>query len=111
MPQLAGDRTALVALTKGPDGAVLFTRGAGRITIPLVETVVADTVGAGDSFMAALLSMLIRMGWVSSEAIAQLDAEQLRSLGSFAALAASVTCSRRGPMLPTSSELEPLTRR
>jgi fructokinase len=45
-----GDRTALVALTKGPDGAVLFTRGAGRITIPLVETVVADTVGAGDSF-------------------------------------------------------------
>lgn len=106
-----GDRTALVALTKGPDGAVLFTRGAGRITIPLVETVVADTVGAGDSFMAALLSMLIRMGWVSSEAIAQLDAEQLRSLGSFAALAASVTCSRRGPVLPTSSELEPLTRR
>lgn len=102
------DRTALVVLTRGAEGASMFARAAFRVEIPPADTVVVDTVGAGDSFMAAVLSTLTRKGWVSSEAIAALNAKQLFALGSFAALAAGVTCSRRGPMLPNSLELESL---
>lgn len=100
------DRTVLVVLTKGAEGAVMFTRGAGRVFIPPVKTLVVDTIGAGDSFMAALLSGLVRNGWVSSQAVALLDVDQLLALGSFAARAAAVTCSRRGPNLPSLSELD-----
>lgn len=100
------DRTVLVVLTRGDEGAVMFTRGAGRVAIPPVKTFVADTVGAGDSFMAALLFGLLRNGWVSPQAIVSLDAGQLMALGSAAARAASVTCSRRGPNLPSLSELD-----
>lgn len=102
------DRTALVVLTRGEKGAWMFTRAAGRIDIPPVDVAVVDTVGAGDSFMAALLSVLTREAWMSSQSISALDAKQLFALGSFAARAAGVTCSRRGPMLPAASELEAL---
>ena len=99
-------RTALVVLTRGADGATMFTGSAGPVHIPAVHTRVVDTVGAGDSFMAALLAMLRRRGWHSANIVASLDVPQLRALGGFAALAASVTCSRRGPMLPTAAELD-----
>ncbi|GAA0304619.1 carbohydrate kinase [Sphingomonas oligophenolica] len=102
------DRTALVVLTRGAEGARMFTRAAGPIHIPAPATAVIDTVGAGDSFMAALLAGLTREGWVSGPAIASLDAQQLFDLGAFAARAAGVTCSRRGPVLPTALELEAL---
>lgn len=100
------DRTALVVLTRGSAGASLFTRMAGTTEVAAAQISVIDTVGAGDSFMAALLAKLTRDGCVSSEAIASLNAEQIESLGSFAALAAGITCSRRGPMLPHSRELD-----
>lgn len=99
------DRTALVVLTRGAKGAALFSRAVDTIEIAAAKVEVVDTVGAGDSFMAALLSKLTQDGCVSSEAIASLDADQLRALGSFAALAAGITCSRRGPMLPDYREL------
>lgn len=99
------DRTTLIVLTRGAEGATLFTRSAGRVDIPPVGTVVVDTVGAGDSFMAAFLSRMTQNGWDSSEKIASLTVEQLYKLGSFAALAAAVTCARRGPVLPYSLEL------
>lgn len=101
-------RTALIVLTRGAKGASMFTRAAGRVDIPPAAARVVDTVGAGDSFMAALLFMLTRNGWVSHDVMAALAPKQLLALGSFAALAAGVTCSRRGPVLPTSSELPPL---
>lgn len=106
-----GDRTALVVLTKGAAGAAMHTRKAGRIEISPADTTVVDTVGAGDSFMAALLSALIRRGWASPEAIASLDGDQFGEIGRFSALAAGVTCSRRGPISPTSFELDALCNR
>ena len=43
---------ALVALTRGAAGPVILAR-QGRVEMPAEAITVADTVGAGDSFMAA----------------------------------------------------------
>lgn len=101
-------RTSLVILTRGAGGASFFSRAAGRQNISAAAVRVVDTVGAGDSFMAALLAALTRDGLYSSEAIASLSPDRLLALGSYCANAAGVTCSRRGPHLPTAMELESL---
>ena len=54
---LSAGRTELVVLTRGEKGAKAFTDGA-TIEVPAPPTDVVDTVGAGDSFMAAMLAML-----------------------------------------------------
>ena len=50
---------ALAALTRGPRGATLLTPAA-RVTALAPATRVADTIGAGDAFTAALLVGLLR---------------------------------------------------
>ena len=45
----------LVALTRGAPGAVLLSASGERSDLPAPATAVVDTVGAGDSFTAALV--------------------------------------------------------
>jgi fructokinase len=49
----------LVALTRGAAGAVLLSESRERSDLPGQPTVVVDTVGAGDSFTAALVIGLL----------------------------------------------------
>ena len=49
----------LIAMTCGADGALLVSAGE-TIVQPGIQTVVRDTVGAGDSFTAALVIGLLR---------------------------------------------------
>jgi fructokinase len=49
----------LVALTRGAAGAVLLSESGERSDLPGQPTVVVDTVGAGDSFAAALVIGLL----------------------------------------------------
>ncbi len=49
----------LVAMTRGADGALLISRDE-LISQPGIPTIVRDTVGAGDSFTAALVLGLLR---------------------------------------------------
>jgi len=102
------DRTELVALTRGASGATFFSRTAGRVDIPALPTKVADTVGAGDSFMAAMLAALSRAGRLTPDSIAAQCSVQLHALGRFAAAAAALTCSMRGPVLPRLAQVERL---
>jgi fructokinase len=105
---LAGSATELVILTRGPKGAVAFTEGA-TLPVPAPPTQVVDTVGAGDSFMAAILAMLCDWGVVArgAGALRALDDDRVRLLVRGAATAAAVTCSRRGANPPTRPELPP----
>src|SRR5205809_835954 len=72
--QLAGrllddDRpTQLLVVTMGRDGAMVVTRNS-RFAVPAVPVVVVDTVGAGDTFTAALLAGLADAGLLSREAL------------------------------------------
>jgi fructokinase len=50
----------LVALTRGAAGAVLLSAAGERSDLPAPATAVVDTVGAGDSFTAALVIGMLR---------------------------------------------------
>ena len=96
----------LVVLTRGSEGSVAWTAGA-RAEVPSTPCQLVDTVGAGDTFQAALLTWLAEHDAVRPQRIRQLDARQLDEALRFAGQAAAVTCSRRGADLPRRAELAP----
>lgn len=96
----------LVVLTRGGEGASGWN-AAGRVDVPGRTVAVVDTVGAGDTFQAALLAGLAETGRLHPGAPGAMPATALRALLDFAATAAAVTCSRRGADLPRRAELPP----
>ncbi len=93
-------RCELVVLTRGGDGAQLFSRRHGLLAAPAKAVDVCDTVGAGDTFQAALLGYLHDHALDAPAALAQIGRDQLQAMLTFAVEAAAITCSRRGPDLP-----------
>ena len=92
----------MVLITSGAEGAI----GAGRrarvqVAAPAVNVV--DTIGAGDAFGAAALAWLHDHGALDLDLA--LDAEQLRSLLSFACTVAALTCTSAGAEPPWRREL------
>lgn len=98
---------ALVVVTRGSQGASAWTQ-QHRLQTPPVPVTVVDTVGAGDSFQAALLTALAERGLLSRSALPLLGADELAAVMAFAAQAAAITCARRGADLPRRQELPPL---
>ncbi len=96
--------TPLVVVTRGGAGAVGFT-AQGEAALPPVVVAVVDTVGAGDTFQAALLTWLAETGQLSPAAVRQIGPDTLRAGLGFAARAAAITCGRRGADLPRRAEL------
>lgn len=105
---------ALTVVTLGPDGVAFRVPSTGevcrRAAVVQDPRLVVDTVGAGDSFMAGLLSGLLDAGLLGTPGAR----ESLRSAGREAvedaldrALATSgVTVGRAGAYSPTRAELE-----
>lgn len=94
----------LVMITLGAKGA--FCRWKGEtFTVPGVPAKVADTNGAGDTFMGAVLSRLCRRG---EKPLEGLERQELEEILAFANRAAAITCSRSGaiPAMPTLAEVE-----
>ncbi len=96
--------TALVVVTRGGEGARLFGEGVD-VTVAADRVDVVDTVGAGDSFLAALLAHLVASGTATREALMALTEDEARAALAFAAQAAAVTCGRRGADLPRRADL------
>ena len=88
-----------VVVTRGEDGAVWFS-GAGRVEVPAMPVRVVDTIGAGDTFSAALVDGLLGQGDLAS-----LDEASVREVLARAVRAAAVTVSRPGADPPYASEL------
>ncbi|MGW3041328.1 carbohydrate kinase family protein [Kitasatospora sp. NPDC001159] len=82
----------LVAVTLGAEGAFAVGLDGGREQAPAVPVPVADTVGAGDSFMAALLH-------------ARASGTGLAGCLTQAVTAAALTVSRPGANPPSAAEL------
>ena len=98
----SGPRFCVVTL--GERGALAML-GGERIEVPALRVEVVDTVGAGDSFMSALLSAMDRDHALGPEAPAPSRSELERWLR-FAATASAITCTRKGSDPPTRKEVE-----
>ncbi|GAA1141628.1 carbohydrate kinase family protein [Nesterenkonia lutea] len=99
---------SLVTVTRGPSGAMGLTR-AGFAEQEAFSIEVADTVGAGDSFMAATLSTLRGMNLLGASrrpALREITPEQLATVLRTAARAAAINSSRFGAQPPTADELD-----
>lgn len=90
-------RTRLVVVTHGGTAAEAYTEDH-HVRVPGVPVTIADTVGAGDSFMSALVATVLDWGL-------DLDHDALEALLVAAHQVAAVTCSRRGADPPTRGEL------
>src|ERR1700722_12604505 len=90
--------------TMGERGALAIL-GEERIEVPAPHVEVVDTVGAGDSFMSALLSAMDRDHALGAGAPAPSRSELERWLR-FAASASAITCTRKGSDPPTRKEVE-----
>jgi fructokinase len=95
---ILGLGTGLAIITKGAEGSH-FATAAANIDIPAVKSKVADTIGAGDSYMSALILGFLTRG---TEGFAPAVLEQL---GHTAAAAAAITVQRPGANPPTLEEL------
>jgi fructokinase len=95
----------LVVVTLGADGALALT-GPHRVAVPGRKVRVADTVGAGDSFHAALLAGLHDAGLLERSRLGAISDADLRGLLGRAVAAAAITCSRPGANPPTKAELD-----
>ena len=95
-------RPVMVCLTRGGEGAVAY-RQQGKLSMPAQPIRVVDTVGAGDSFQAALIHSL---GIYTPATIAALPAARLQEVLAFAIKAAGITCARAGADLPRWGEME-----
>lgn len=93
-----------VIVTDGPDGSTLFSPRL-RLHVPSVPTAVVDTVGAGDSFLAATMTALAELGRASRAGLEALTEAEAGRVLSFASRAAAMTCARRGADLPRRAEL------
>jgi fructokinase len=93
-----------VVVTHGGEGASAW-RHAEQIRVEPKSVSVVDTVGAGDTFQAALLAGLAERGVLGREALREMPAAAWRDVLQFAARAAAITCSRRGADLPRRAEL------
>jgi len=100
---LTADRTQCVVITRGGDGAIGMSRDA-RVEVPAPVTEVVDTVGAGDSFMSALIAGLHARGLLGATRLAGLTFEDLRNVVDYAVKAAAITCTRHGADPPTAAE-------
>jgi fructokinase len=94
-----------VIVTRGAHGALVWTLRS-QAGIGGVPVAVVDTVGAGDTFQAALLTWLAEHDALSCAAVAALTNEQWQAALGFAARAAAITCSRRGADMPRRNELD-----
>jgi fructokinase len=99
-------RCQLVFLTRGGEGASVFSRTHGSWSTPACGVKIADTVGAGDTFQAALITWLTEQQLDSVEGVKQLGREQIDRMLKFAVQAAALTCSKTGPDLPYRKQLD-----
>jgi len=93
------DGAALVVITRGING-LLGVTADGSVEVPGVKIEVADTVGAGDTVGAIIVEAMIEKG------ILNLTDELLKATLHRAAVAAGITCSRKGAQPPYKHELK-----
>jgi fructokinase len=96
---------SLVVVTRGIRGAQAWYKGEGVVEVQAPTVDVVDTIGAGDSFQAALLFALRAIGRIGTGSLAQTKPDELCRTLSFASSCAAFTCGRAGADPPRQSDV------
>lgn len=100
----------LAVITLGDRGSLAFSpRGRGKAGI-WSPPVFGDTVGAGDSLMAGVLTALSERGSLDPGRLQQLDDAALDEVLRFGAVVAGLNCGRKGCNPPTRAEVDAVLR-
>ncbi len=93
---------SLVVITLGEKGCY-YTNGSAEGAVDGFAAKVVDTLGAGDAFVAAMLSQLLQ-----HEKLHSLDTSQLNAIMRYANAAGALATQKVGviPALPTAAEIE-----
>jgi len=102
--QWLANEARLVLVTRGGEGATLYSRNA-TLSRPALPITVADTVGAGDAFMAGLLAALHDRDGLHIAKLDRLADDDLAEILDFALAVAAVTCGRVGADPPHRADL------
>ncbi|WCK69064.1 carbohydrate kinase family protein [Agrobacterium tumefaciens] len=97
---------SVIVLTQGKAGATVFSKDGTNIKVRSEFVLVADTVGAGDTFNAGFLAHMSGHGLLSTDALRTAPTEALYEAVRYGNRAAAITVSRPGANPPWSSELE-----
>lgn len=95
----------LVVVTLGKDGAFAINREEEFIEVSTPEINVTDTIGAGDTFAAALITQILEKQIFDETSLSKLNKTELAQILSNSALTASITCSRQGANPPHRHEV------
>ncbi|MBV9459114.1 MAG: carbohydrate kinase [Bradyrhizobium sp.] len=96
---------SLFVVTRGGSGVQAWHNNAGMIEVQAPAVELVDTIGAGDSFQAALLFALARLKRIEKASLQSTVADELRKALSFACQCAALTCTRAGADPPRFSEV------
>ena len=96
---------SLVFVTLGKKGAFVVNKKLEIIEVPAKEIEVIDTIGAGDTFAAALITQLLENSWINENELEKLKTTDLTAILTNCALAATITCSRQGANPPHRHEV------
>ncbi len=95
----------LVVITRGIKGAQAWHGGVGAVVVHAPAVDVVDSIGAGDSFQAALLFALRAIGRIKTGPLSQMNSNELCRVLSFASICAAFTCGRAGADPPRQSDV------
>ena len=99
-----GSGVSLIIITHGGNGSAAFST-TGTIRTGAQPVDIIDTIGAGDSFNAGILSALREAGLLNKSSLAAADIGDIRPALKQATMIASITVSRAGADAPWKSEL------
>lgn len=103
---LARPNCELVVVTLGDKGSRAFTRSGQARAAIFAPPVFGDTVGAGDSLMAGILSWLNERDLLKPGKLSGLGDATLSDMLRFGAVVAGINCGRKGCKPPTRAEVD-----
>jgi len=104
---MAARSGAVVILTSGSDGAVVYTDAGQNVTAPSTppKITVVDTVGAGDCFLGGVTAWLDQNGLLGGD-LNDIGDKGWAAALDFANAAAALSCTRAGAVPPTVAEMK-----
>ena len=96
---------SLMVVTLGKKGAFAVNKKLEIVEVTANEIEVIDTIGAGDTFAAALITQLLENSWINKNALDILSSDDLTEILTNCSAASAITCSREGANPPHRHEV------